>query len=158
MTGDWIVVANGERVLIFERGTRSRRLERVKLIQAGALGAPSGSEGPARAVESGPPPPGGISAIPQHVEAEDFERRRLVRELASFLSSAATAHRFERVHLVASTSMLKLVRSSLAPQVREAIGEEWDLDLGGALESQIVERVRDVGRARSGPRRSGGSR
>lgn len=62
-------------------------------------------------------------------EVEDFADLEMRRRLGDYLDEARTAHRFDRLHLVAAPTFLGQLKKELDPEVRKLVSEALPKDL-----------------------------
>lgn len=127
MATTWIVAADASRARILQVLDRERRLSEIEDLYnpAGRLQGREitsdaeprfrGTAGPANDREAG-------SAVQHEVEL-------FAKQIADYLDKARTAHRFDRLHLVAPPKFLGQLRKALGKEVQKRVEQELPKDL-----------------------------
>ena len=71
----------------------------------------------------------------------DYETEVFVRELGEFLDKARTAHRYDRLHLIAPPKFLGQLRKELGKEVQKLVAEELPKDLSWLNTRQLEQSL-----------------
>lgn len=134
--GSWVVVADGEKFLIFRNNGDESFLDLRVLREAEIENPPSrdqGSDRPGRRHGAAPGVRGAVADTDWH----RLEKARFARTLAERLDAWAEAGRFDALVLVAEPRTLGALRPRIGPGVRARLTGELAKDLTGMPVDEI---------------------
>ena len=136
-TTTWIIAADASRARILQVMDRDGRLAEVedfvnpegrahdRDLLADAHPRFSGTSGPA--------------SDRQEMKATEHATELFVKRVSDYLDKARSAHRYDRLHLVAPPKFLGQLRKELGREVQKLVTEELPKDLSG-LDTRELER------------------
>lgn len=140
MKQDWIVIANAAHARVLEQGA-SGRLSLVRTLEHAASRLRSSQLGDDRAGrEMSDRGYGGVAYQPR-LDAQRKEHEHFAREIAQLLEEAAREHRFEGVHLFASSPFLGELRHALGPAASGLVAGTHDVDLTAVGLVELPARI-----------------
>jgi protein required for attachment to host cells len=161
MATTWIIAADSSRARILQVLDREQRLSEIEdLYNPGgrlherdlnqdAEPRFSGHGGVGR---PGSSPTGGPASDRETKGAVDHEVEMFAKKIGEYLDKARTAHRYDRLHLIAPPKFLGQLRKELGKEVQKLVTEEMPKDLSWLtardLEQKLLE-PRAKGNARA---------
>ena len=149
-TTTWIIAADASRARILQVMDRDGRLAEVedfvnpegrahdRDLLADAHPRFSGTSGPA--------------SDRQEMKATEHATELFVKRVSDYLDKARSAHRYDRLHLVAPPKFLGQLRKELGREVQKLVTEELPKDLSGLdtreLEQRLLRKDDDQGAER----------
>jgi protein required for attachment to host cells len=139
MTTTWIIAADSSRARILQVMDRDARLAEVE-----DLVNPEGrmhdrdllADGHARfRGTSGP------GSDREETSATEHQTELFAKRVGDYLESARTAHRFDRLHLVAPPRFLGQLRKELGSEVRKLVSEELPKGLSSLDARELAARL-----------------
>lgn len=136
----WVVVADGAKALVLVNdGTDNNPVLRV-ISKSELDNPPSHEQGTDRAGRM-PGPTGARRSAVETTDWHEFEKSEFVHRLAERLNHAAQGGRFDRMVLVAPSSVLGELRSALHVRARERLVGEVRRDLTKQPVSEIERHI-----------------
>jgi protein required for attachment to host cells len=144
MEATWILVADRSRARIFEEIRSPRALYEIedfvnplgrasdRELTTDAAGRSLSTGLRTRSHSTGP-----------GVGAATHEAERFSKEIADYLESARTDHRYDRLWVVAAPKFLAMLRKRMSREVRKMVEQEIDKDLSRADVREIDTLVAD---------------
>ncbi len=155
MTTTWIIAADASRARILQVTDREGHLEDVQdFVNPSArlherdltTDAEPRFNGHGGVGKAGSDRTGGPRSDREAKRRADYETEVFVRELGEFLDKARTAHRYDRLHLIAPPKFLGQLRKELGKEVHKLVAEELPKDLSWLntreLEQSLARGVR----------------
>ena len=140
-TTTWIIAADASRARILQVMDRDGRLAEVEdfLNPEGRMhDRDLISDGHARFNGS----PGGPASDREEMKASEHATELFVKRVSDYLDKARNAHRYDRLHLVASPKFLGQLRKELGNEVQKLVSEELPKDLSWVNTRDLQQRLR----------------
>ena len=122
-TGDWVLVADGEKALLLENAGDTEK-PNLRLIDKDEQDNPpdreQATDRPGRFRDGGPGQKSAVDETDFHAQAKE----EFAADLADDLNRRAEAGAFSRIVLVASSEVLGAIRPRLSPRAEEAVVAE----------------------------------
>ena len=138
MTTTWIIAADASRARILQVTDREEHLQEVQdFVNPSArlherdmtTDAEPRFNGHGGVGKAGSGRTGGPGNDREAKRKGDYETEVFMRELGEFLDTARTAHRYDRLQLIAPPKFLGLLRKELDKEVQKLVAEELPKDL-----------------------------
>ena len=126
--GDWVVVCDGAKALIFENAGDAQALNlktREVREQPDARTHEQGTDAPGRAINS----VNGHRSAMEQTDWHDQSEQRFLTDLSKRLDAAVQAGQTKSLVLVAPPRALGVMRQAATPNLRKAVRAEIDKDL-----------------------------
>lgn len=140
----WVVVADGARARILEHtriGGGLVALAAMDHDKAHGHARDLGSDRPGRSFES---VGGAHHAISPHTDYLRYEKDKFAHEIAALLERAGTAHRFDRLVLVAPPRTLGDLRAAMGAHAKAAVIGEVHKDLTHTPDRELPDHLGEV--------------
>lgn len=138
-TGDWVVVCDGRKALVFEN-VGDAKFPSLKIVETREQFDPptreQGADHPGRVHEALGMSRSSVAQTDWHDQAE----RDFLRRLSVYLDAAVGAGRPKQLVVVAPPRALGMLRESYTPRLRRAVKVEIDRDLVYAPVHEIERR------------------
>jgi protein required for attachment to host cells len=150
MTTTWIIAADASRARILQVTDREGHLEDVQdFVNPSArlherdltTDAEPRFNGRGGVGKAGSRRTGGPGNDREAKRKADYETEVFVRELGEFLDKARTAHRYDRLHLIAPPKFLGQLRKELGKEVQKLVAEELPKDLSWLNTRQLEQSL-----------------
>jgi len=150
MTTTWIIAADASRARILQVTDREGHLEDVQdFVNPSArlherdltTDAEPRFNGHGGVGKAGSGRTGGPGNDREAKRKADYETEVFVRELGEFLDKARTAHRYDRLHLIAPPKFLGQLRKELGKEVQKLVAEELPKDLSWLNTRQLEQSL-----------------
>ena len=147
MTTTWIIAADSSRARILQVMDREGRLAEVEDFLN-----PEGRAHDRDLISDGHPrfngAPGGPGSDRQEMKATEHATELFVKRVSDYLDKARTAHRYDRLHLVAPPKFLGKLRKELGKEVEKLVTSELPKDLSWLNERELGKRLLQGTRAK----------
>ena len=129
MTTTWIIAADASRARILQVTDRAQQLEEVE-----DLLNPEGRVHDRELISDAHPrlsshSGGGPGSDREETSAAEHATELFAKRVGNYLESARTAHRYDRLHLIAPPRFLGQLRKELGKEVQKLVAEELPKDL-----------------------------
>ena len=128
MATTWIIAADSSRARILQVTDRGRHLDEIDDLQN-----PEGRAHDRELISDAHPrfsgPGGGPGSDRQEMSAKEHATELFAKRIADYLESARTAHRYDRMHLIAPPKFLGRLRQALGKDTARLVAEELPKDL-----------------------------
>ncbi|HZS69998.1 MAG TPA: host attachment protein [Burkholderiales bacterium] len=150
MTTTWIIAADASRARILQVTDREGHLEDVQdFVNPSArlherdltTDVEPRFNGHGGVGKPGSDRTGGPRSDREAKRRADYETEVFVRELGEFLDKARTAHRYDRLHLIAPPKFLGQLRKELGKEVQKLVAEELPKDLSWLNTRQLEQSL-----------------
>ena len=147
-TTTWIIAADASRARILQVMDRDERLAEVEDFRN-----PEGRAHDRDLISDGHPrfngAQGGPGSDREEMTASEHATELFVKRVSDYLDKARTAHRYDRLHLVAPPKFLGQLRKELGKEVGKLVTSELPKDLSWLDERQLGERLLAKGNGRA---------
>ena len=147
MATTWIIAADSSRARILQVMDRDARLAEVEDFVN-----PQGRAHDRDLISDGHPrfngAPGGPGSDREEMKATEHATELFVKRVSDYLDKARTAHRYDRLHLVAPPKFLGQLRKELGKEVEKLVTSELPKDLSWLNERELEQRLLAKGSAR----------
>lgn len=140
MKQDWIVIANAAHARVLEQGA-SGRFALLRSLEHAASRSRSSELGDDKAGRELSDRGFGGAAFEPRVNAQRKERQHFAHELAQLLEEGAREHRYEAVHLFASSPFLGELKQALGPAASQLVAGTHDVDLTAVGLVELPARI-----------------
>lgn len=138
MTTTWIIAADSSRARILQVTDRGRDLDEVEdLLNPEARADDRQLTTDAHARFRGTSGPGSDR---EETSAAEHATELFAKRLGDYLDKARTAHRYDRLHLIAPPKFLGRLRKELGKEVQKLVAEELPKDLSWLNARDIEQR------------------
>jgi protein required for attachment to host cells len=139
MTTTWIIAADSSRARILQVTDREQHLAEIE-----DLLNPEGRVHDRDLLADGHPrfsgqASGGPASDRQEMSATEHATELFAKRVGDYLDKARTAHRYDRLHLIAPPKFLGQLRKELGKEVQKLVAEELPKDLSW-LDARDIER------------------
>ena len=139
MTTTWIIAADASRARILQVTDRAQQLEEIE-----DLLNPEGRVHDRELISDAHPrlsghSGGGPASDREETSAAEHATELFAKRVGDYLDKARTAHRYDRLHLIAPPKFLGRLRKELGKEVQKLVAEELPKDLSWL-------NARDIGR------------
>jgi len=128
MTTTWIIAADASRARILQVTDRAQQLEEVE-----DLLNPEGRVHDRELISDAHPRFSGVGGGPgsdrEETSATEHATELFAKRVGDYLDKARTAHRYDRLHLIAPPKFLGRLRKELGKEVQKLVAEELPKDL-----------------------------
>ncbi|TMH46732.1 MAG: host attachment protein [Betaproteobacteria bacterium] len=129
MTTTWIIAADASRARILQVTDRAQQLEEVENLLN-----PEGRVHDRELISDAHPrlsshSGGGPGSDREETSAAEHATELFAKRVGNYLESARTAHRYDRLHLIAPPKFLGRLRKELGKEVQKLVAEELPKDL-----------------------------
>ena len=129
MTTTWIIAADASRARILQVTDRAQQLEEVE-----DLLNPEGRVHDRELISDAHPrlsghSGGGPASDREETSAAEHATELFAKRVGDYLDKARTAHRYDRLHLIAPPKFLGRLRKELGKEVQKLVAEELPKDL-----------------------------
>jgi protein required for attachment to host cells len=150
MTTTWIIAADSSRARILQVTDRAQQLDEIEDLlnpegrvhdrELLADGHPrfSGHGGVGKPAAHST---GGPGSDREEMSATEHFTELFAKRLSDYLDKARTAHRYDRLHLIAPPKFLGQLRKELGKEVRKLVTDELPKDLSWLNARDIEERL-----------------
>ena len=144
MTTTWIIAADASRARILQVTDRAQQLEEVE-----DLLNPEGRVHDRELISDAHPrfsghSGGGPGSDREETSAAEHATELFAKRVGNYLESARTAHRYDRLHLIAPPKFLGRLRKELGKEVQKLVAEELPKDLSWLnardIQAQYLDR------------------
>src|SRR5438094_7777479 len=144
MTTTWIIAADASRARILQVTDRAQQLEEVE-----DLLNPEGRVHDRELISDAHPRFSGVGGGPgsdrEETSATEHATELFAKRVGDYLDKARTAHRYDRLHLIAPPKFLGKLRKELGKEVQKLVADELPKDLSW-LNARDIERHLAQGR------------
>lgn len=143
MTTTWIIAADSSRARILQVMDRESRLAEVEDFVN-----PEGRAHDRDLVEDGHPRwsgHGGMGSDRQETSPTEHAVEIFAKRIGDYLDKARSAHRYDRLHLVAPPKFLGRLRKELGKEVEKLVTSELPKDLSWLNERELGKRLLSKG-------------
>ena len=141
MTTTWIIAADSSRARILQATDRDKHLDEIEDLQN-----PEGRAHNRDLVADAQPRFHGTSGAPgsdrEETSATEHATELFAKRVGEYLDKARTAHKYDRLHLVAPPAFLGQLRKELGKEVQKLVAEELPKDLSWLKTRDLQERLR----------------
>ena len=138
MTTTWIIAADSSRARILQVTDRARDLDEIEdLLNPEARADDRQLTTDAHARFRGTSGPGSDR---EETSAAEHATELFAKRLGDYLDKARTAHRYDRLHLIAPPKFLGRLRKELGKEVQKLVAEELPKDLSWLNARDIEQR------------------
>ena len=144
MTTTWIIAADSSRARILQVTDRAQQLEEVE-----DLLNPEGRVHDRELISDAHPrlsghSGGGPGSDREETSAAEHATELFAKRVGDYLDKARTAHRYDRLHLIAPPKFLGRLRKELGKEVQKLVAEELPKDLSWLnardIQAQYLDR------------------
>jgi len=139
MTTTWIIAADSSRARILQVTDREQRLAEIE-----DLLNPEGRVDDRELTTDAQPRFRGTSGPAsdrEETSAAEHATDLFAKRLGDYLDKARSAHRYDRLHLVAPPKFLGQLRKALGKEVQKLVSEELPKDLSGLSARELEARL-----------------
>ena len=141
MTTTWIIAADSSRARILQATDRNKHLDEIEDLQN-----PEGRAHNRDLIADAQPRFHGTSGAPgsdrEETSATEHATELFAKRVGEYLDKARTAHKYDRLHLVAPPAFLGQLRKELGKEVQKLVAEELPKDLSWLKTRDLEERLR----------------
>ena len=140
MTTTWIIAADSSRARILQVTDRNERLDEID-----DLLNPEGRVHDRELISDAHPRfhgGGGQASDREEMSATEHATELFAKRVSEYLDKARSAHRYDRLHLVAPPKFLGQLRKELDKEVQKLVAEELPKDLSWLKTHDLQERLR----------------
>ena len=141
MKTTWIIAADSSRARILQATDSDKRLDEID-----DLLNPEGRVHDRELISDAHPRfhgAGGVGSDREEMSATEHATELFAKRVGEYLDKARTAHRYDRLHLVAPPKFLGQLRKELDKEVQKLVTEELPKDLSWLKTHDLQERLRD---------------
>ena len=143
MTTTWIIAADASRARILQVTDRAQQLEEVE-----DLLNPEGRVHDRELISDAHPRFSGVGGGPgsdrEETSATEHATELFAKRVGDYLDKARTAHRYDRLHLIAPPKFLGQLRKELGKEVQKLVAQELPKDLSWLnardIQAQYLDR------------------
>jgi len=139
MTTTWIIAADSSRARVLQVTDREKRLDEIDdLLNPEGRAHDRELIADAHARFHGTSGPGSDR---EEMSATEHATELFAKRVGEYLDKARTAHKYDRLHLVAPPKFLGQLRKRLGKEVQKLVAEEMPKDLSWLKVHELQERI-----------------